>query len=810
MKEKRNKSAGPAFSQELMASAKRGDRDALTALYEGTQQEIYRGIRAMIRSEDLAMDVLQETYLKAFTHLDQLSDAERFLPWLRRIASNECMQQLRRNKPLLFSEIVTEEGEEPDFPDETVTAAPELSLERKENVRLIREILGGLTDAQRLLIGLYYYEQRPVREISEELGLSEGAVKAQLYRGRRRIEKEVRRLEDEGVKLYGMAPMPFLLALLNSSEPAARAGKKALPVILAKSGAGEAAALHVGRRFFETALGRVVLGAMAVSVIGGGVLGCKQWKENHEKNERVSITLNVTLPAEESDPVFSPDPSEDLIPDQPTVPAPETESTQPAPEGTEPVPAVESQEELLPVTSPETEPWEAPEDTLPQETAPPESEPTEPESTEPPVTEPPVTEPHVTEPSVTEPQPTETEPTKPQPTEPETPDPRYSEPQPTQPPETEPEPTQPPETEPEPTQPPETEPEPTQPPETEPEPTQPPETEPEPTEPPVTEPEQTEPPETDPEPTEPIFDAADAPPEILDWTWQNGQTAGDLYDLHMDDVHHLYIYVNGSEVPKVYADQPGVVYVSYEGVYDRDNVTEPFCYIWEITLEGAGTTQLICELGGSVQRSLTIENPAHPSVYRMSQFDWWQGEDFENHTLTELLIGNHDILWVYVEGFQDPVLYTDNPDVLSISQLYRSEDWAEINKSWEITVIGFGTAHLYVELDGSVVDSYTVDCREEPAEVRRFAWYYEPQYFVFSGKNDYIANYIDLVVEGNEMPNVYTDQPDLLGVSVEPFDIEGRVREFHVRLRLKAPGEAHIYCEFKGEILYDFTVNITE
>ena len=119
------------ITEELLCSAKAGDRDALTALYEGTHQEIYRTIHAMVRDEDLTMDIQQDTYIHAFTHLDQLRNTYSFLPWLRRIAVNEAKMQLRKKKPMLFTEYVAVEGEVPEIPDEKPESSPELALDRK-------------------------------------------------------------------------------------------------------------------------------------------------------------------------------------------------------------------------------------------------------------------------------------------------------------------------------------------------------------------------------------------------------------------------------------------------------------------------------------------------------------------------------------------------------------------------------------------------------------------------------------------------------------------------------------------------------
>ncbi len=373
----------------LVERAKAGDQDAFTALYEATNQEVYRTVRAMVRTDELALDIQQDAYVFAFTHLDQLGNPAKFRSWLRSIAANRTRSVLRKQTPVLFTELETEDGESfPELPDLSPESQPELSLERKETANLVREILDGLSDGQRLLVGMYYYEQIPVNRIAEDLGVSSGTVKTQLSRSRKKIEAAVKRLEKKGVKLFGLAPMPFLLALLKKAEPAAEAEQSVLAGSLAKAGVvTRSAAVHVGRSFFQTALGRVALGVITAGVIGGGVLGYG-W-----------VRDNLLTPIGDTQPPVSVESAEDL-------------TTEPS----------------------ETAEWESPEDLT---TEPVTTEPTEPAATE--LTEPATTEPterntdpavaadpggHPEDPAVpTDPanpepsQPTQPQPTDPQPTE---------------------------------------------------------------------------------------------------------------------------------------------------------------------------------------------------------------------------------------------------------------------------------------------------------------------------------------------------------------------------------------------------------
>ena len=157
----------------LLQKAKAGDRGAMAALYEATYPEVWRTIHSLVREEDDALDILQDSYLKAFSKLDQLSDETSLRPWLRQIAANTARDHLRKKKPVLFSELQTADDEEfPEQPEERPEALPEAGLDRRETRQQVNALLDSLTDAQRLVIGLYYYEQLPIKEISALLHYS--------------------------------------------------------------------------------------------------------------------------------------------------------------------------------------------------------------------------------------------------------------------------------------------------------------------------------------------------------------------------------------------------------------------------------------------------------------------------------------------------------------------------------------------------------------------------------------------------------------------------------------------------------------
>lgn len=270
--------------EELVGRARRGDTDAVSALYEQTYSKVYYTVKSMIKNEDDVLDVLQDAYLKAFTHLKSFEGGEKFLPWVKQIAANTARDRLRRKTPALFGELTADETQTPAeerIPDERPAFLPEASLDAAETQRLIREILDGLPDDQRAVVGMYYYEELSVREIAEALGVSESAVKSRLLYARRKIEARVRDLEKKGTKLYGAAPLPFLLFLLRSQQAnAARPDPTLLQRVLeasqaaAQTGAGSTSAAGASQAAAQAGTGS----AQAAGAAGTAAAGLAGWK----------------------------------------------------------------------------------------------------------------------------------------------------------------------------------------------------------------------------------------------------------------------------------------------------------------------------------------------------------------------------------------------------------------------------------------------------------------------------------------------------------------------------------------------------
>ncbi len=271
----------------LVDAAREGSQAAVSALYEQTYSKVYYTVKSMIKDEDAVLDILQDAYIKAFAHLDSFEGGQKFLPWVRQIAANTARDWLKKKRPMLFTELNSGDAQDTPveelLPDERSADIPEQVIDQEETRRLLREIIDELPEDQRAAIGMFYYEEMSVREIAAAMEVSESAVKSRLLYGRNKIEKKVRELEKRGTKLYGLAPVPFLLLLLRSQGaygievPNSRVRSAILAaqptgagvVRAAKPAAGGAAA----KAAVSGGLGALKIAAVAVAAVAAVALG---------------------------------------------------------------------------------------------------------------------------------------------------------------------------------------------------------------------------------------------------------------------------------------------------------------------------------------------------------------------------------------------------------------------------------------------------------------------------------------------------------------------------------------------------------
>ena len=191
--------------ESLLDRAKRQDQAALAEIYEQTSGAVYRVLKVLIKNdEDTVQDLLQDTYVKAFTRLDQLQDESKLLPWLKTIANNSAKDWLKKCKPVLFTAMAGNEGNEEtealsfeeNIEADRIDENPELAMDEKEVRRLVMEILNQLPEDQRVVLGMFYYEDMSIDAISWVLKRKHATIRTQLTRTRAMLKNIIEEDND--------------------------------------------------------------------------------------------------------------------------------------------------------------------------------------------------------------------------------------------------------------------------------------------------------------------------------------------------------------------------------------------------------------------------------------------------------------------------------------------------------------------------------------------------------------------------------------------------------------------------------------
>jgi RNA polymerase sigma-70 factor, ECF subfamily len=191
----------------LVAQAKAGDQNAFAELVNRYERKIYRLAKNITRNDEDAEDVLQDAFLKAYTHLDSFKGDSKFYTWIVRIAVNEALMRLRKRK----TDRSVPLDEPVELGEETVQREiavwednPEQQYSQEEWRRILDDAVDTLKPDFRTVFVLRDIEELSTEETAEALGISVPAVKSRLLRARLALRETLtRHFKRKGENLLG-------------------------------------------------------------------------------------------------------------------------------------------------------------------------------------------------------------------------------------------------------------------------------------------------------------------------------------------------------------------------------------------------------------------------------------------------------------------------------------------------------------------------------------------------------------------------------------------------------------------------------
>lgn len=293
---------------ELIEKALNKEQEAFVELYNSSCDLSFYIARQICNNSEDALDIVQNSYVKAFSNLDKLKKPESFPNWLARVVTNQTKDYLKKNYKVKFESFdISTELEDIDYRYNNYYGdiQPEQVVDKEETKKMIQEILDTLPIEQRMVTIMYYFEEMTTREIAVNLSCNENTVKSRLVYAKKQIEKSVLHFEKQGTKLYGLLPIPFFSWLLTQGVEAYRLPSYITEevlhnVISSVMGGGLLEMVKINlSHIFKPLYAKVIAGALTGTLVIGGsyfiYLGNKTPTENYNQIAYAEVTEDESI-----------------------------------------------------------------------------------------------------------------------------------------------------------------------------------------------------------------------------------------------------------------------------------------------------------------------------------------------------------------------------------------------------------------------------------------------------------------------------------------------------------------------------------
>jgi RNA polymerase sigma-70 factor (ECF subfamily) len=184
---------------DLLALARAGSAEAFERIMRQNNRSLYRIARSILNDASEAEDVVQETYLRAFTHLQDIQNPYALKSWLTRTAANEALGRLRRHKPAESLDSVLDQGSGFDanivsFPQASNAENPELTAIRRETLNLVEIAIENMPMIYRSVFMLRAIEGLTTEDTAVCLGISKETVKTRFHRAKTALNEEMKQM----------------------------------------------------------------------------------------------------------------------------------------------------------------------------------------------------------------------------------------------------------------------------------------------------------------------------------------------------------------------------------------------------------------------------------------------------------------------------------------------------------------------------------------------------------------------------------------------------------------------------------------
>ena len=281
----------------------------LEKIYNEAYRAVYWTAMSLLKNEDDAQDVVQDTFVTAFESYDKMKNHDNVTAWLKKIAANKCLNRLTRTRTVNTDDEVLDNIE--TVPEDFL---PDSIIESAEKRKILMDIIErSLSEDIRRTLILFYFNELSTKEIASAMGIPQGTVLSRLNLAKKKIKKEVEKYEEENNdKLFAMAtpflsklfqmeaeqvpfrPMPTSLINLSASNKVPLSGASS------KAAAVTKAAVKKGTGIM---LKKLIIGVASVAIVGtAATVGIVHVvNKDDSKNSRSKEIQEVETVSEASD-----------------------------------------------------------------------------------------------------------------------------------------------------------------------------------------------------------------------------------------------------------------------------------------------------------------------------------------------------------------------------------------------------------------------------------------------------------------------------------------------------------------------------
>jgi RNA polymerase sigma-70 factor (ECF subfamily) len=178
-------------NHEIIQKIINGEKDAFSRIVNKYQNALYGLIFKMLNDKDEVDDIVQETFIKAFSSIKSFDERYSFATWLFKIGTNNCIDHLRKKKiySISIDSTVSDEDGDSNFKLPDVTYEADKNIIEEQKKKLIEDAINSLPKKYAAVIRMRHQEDKTYEQISKELNMPVGTVKAHIFRAREMLNK---------------------------------------------------------------------------------------------------------------------------------------------------------------------------------------------------------------------------------------------------------------------------------------------------------------------------------------------------------------------------------------------------------------------------------------------------------------------------------------------------------------------------------------------------------------------------------------------------------------------------------------------